>query len=75
MGRFGLVAQKSAPRAMIDAVSRAAIAAGKDPEVQTRLADLGAYPRPVGPAEFRAFLREEADLRARVIKDAGCERE
>jgi len=75
VGRFGLVAQKGTPRAMIDAVSRAAIAAGKDPEVQAKLADLGAYPLPVGPAEFRAFLREEADLWARVIKEAGIERE
>jgi hypothetical protein len=75
VGRFGLVAQKSTPRAMIDAVSRAAIAAGKDPEVQTKLTDLGAYPLPVGPAELRAFLREEADLWARVIKEAGIERE
>jgi tripartite-type tricarboxylate transporter receptor subunit TctC len=75
VGRFGLVAQKGTPRAIIDAVAKAAVDAGNDPEVQAKLAELGSYPLAVGPAEFRAFLREEADLWAKVIKEAGIERQ
>ena len=75
VGRFGLVAPKGTPKAMIDAIAKAAVDAGNDPEIRAKLADLGSYPLPAGPAEFRAFLREEADLWAKVIREAGIERE
>lgn len=71
VGRFGLVAQKDTPRQIIETMARATVDAGKDPEIIAKIGELGFYPLPSGPAEFRAFLRQEAELWARVIKEAG----
>jgi tripartite-type tricarboxylate transporter receptor subunit TctC len=71
VGRFGLVAQKDTPRQIIETMARATVEAGKDPEVIAKIGELGFYPLTANPAEFRAFLRQEADLWARVIKEAG----
>jgi len=38
--------------------------------VQTRLADLGGIPMPMGPEQFGKFLAEETAKWAKVVKSA-----
>jgi len=42
------------------------------PEVNTRIAGLGAQVRPTSMAEFEAFNREQIAKWAKVIKDSGA---
>ena len=51
--------------------TRDVIASLREPDVQERLAALGAEPMLMTPAEFRKFMRDEMDDSAKVVKAAG----
>ena len=59
------------PREIIAKMNADTIAALADPAVDGRLAPLGYESRPDTPEQVGAFLKEEAEMWARVIKDAG----
>ncbi|MGB6752404.1 MAG: hypothetical protein WBE71_07490 [Xanthobacteraceae bacterium] len=41
-----------------------------DPEIKARLADLGAVPMPMTPAEFSKFIADETEKWGKVIRAA-----
>jgi tripartite-type tricarboxylate transporter receptor subunit TctC len=43
----------------------------KDPKLQTRIAELGAEPMPMTPADFGKLVQSQTDKWAQVIKAAG----
>ena len=50
-------------------------AALADPKMKARLADLGAVPMSMTPAEFGKFIAAETEKRAKVIKAANIKPE
>lgn len=56
---FGLVAPKGTPRAIVDRINQATVAALRDPDVIKRLEDIGTQPSPMTPDEFKAFIAAE----------------
>ena len=50
-------------------------AALEDPEVKTRLADVGGIPLLYTPAEFGAVIRADTEKWAKVIRSAGIKPE
>jgi tripartite-type tricarboxylate transporter receptor subunit TctC len=69
-GWFGLGAPKGTPAPIIDTLAKEVAAALKDPEMQSRFAQLGAEPMPMGPAAFGKLIADETDKWAKVIKQA-----
>ena len=68
---FGLLAPAGTPQAVIDKLNREIVAIIRQPDVNTRILDLGSVPTPESSAEFAAFIRAETDKWARVVKEAG----
>jgi tripartite-type tricarboxylate transporter receptor subunit TctC len=67
----GLGAPRNTPAEIIDLLSRHIGAALADPNTSARLADIGAEPMPMAPAEFERFIADETGKWARVVKSAG----
>jgi len=65
---FGLLAPAKTPPALIDALHRASVAALADPLVRSRMIEQGAELVGSSPAEFRAFLKDETERLATVIR-------
>lgn len=71
----GLYAPKGTPKAALDRLNAALLAAAKDPEFTKRMADLGATIYPAAqmtPAAHMAHLKGQIDLWAPIIKKAGA---
>jgi tripartite-type tricarboxylate transporter receptor subunit TctC len=71
VGWYGLCAPKGTPAdiiAKLEAATRASVA---DPTLQSRLLPLGIEPAPMTTAEFGAFIADEVEKWAKVIKFAG----
>jgi tripartite-type tricarboxylate transporter receptor subunit TctC len=71
----GLYAPKGTPKAVVDRLNAALLAAAKDPEFSKRMADLGAtvYSAPqMTPAAHAAHLKGQIELWAPIIKKAGA---
>jgi tripartite-type tricarboxylate transporter receptor subunit TctC len=66
----GVVAPKNTPAENIDQLNSAITEALADPTIKARLADLGATPLPMSPAEFGKFVGEETKKWAKIIKFA-----
>jgi tripartite-type tricarboxylate transporter receptor subunit TctC len=68
----GFVLPKGTPDAIRDKLHAALSAAFADPEARERLRKATFVPvaKPLGPAEFGAFLRAEVDKWAKVVRDA-----
>jgi tripartite-type tricarboxylate transporter receptor subunit TctC len=68
----GFVLPKGTPAAQRDKLHAALTAAFTDPEAKERLRRATFVPvdKPLGPAEFGAFLRGEVDKWAKVVRDA-----
>ena len=64
---FAFVAPKGTPKAIVDRLNGAIVAALRDPEVKEKLNNLGADPLPMTPAEFKAFISSEVALWRNVI--------
>jgi tripartite-type tricarboxylate transporter receptor subunit TctC len=66
----GLFAPKNTPAAIVEKLSAAVQGALVKPEVVQKLAELGSEPRGSSPAEFAAFLQEEAAKWSEVIQNS-----
>ena len=64
-----LLAPAGTPAAVTERMSTEAGKALRAPDVQKRLADLGAVPAPTSPDEFGAILRREGERWAKLIRD------
>jgi tripartite-type tricarboxylate transporter receptor subunit TctC len=71
----GVGAPKSTPAAIVDKLNKEINAGLADPKIKARLADLGAVPIPMTPAEFGKFIADETEKYAKVIKFAGIKPE
>jgi tripartite-type tricarboxylate transporter receptor subunit TctC len=68
---IGLLAPARTPAAVVERLNAAIRESLAKPETIERLGSLGAVVRSSSPAEYAAFLREDAERWARVIRAAG----
>ena len=68
---FGLLAPARTPAAIVARLHRETVGTLGEASVRERLAEQGAEVVGNTPDEFRAFIREETDRLARVIRGAG----
>jgi tripartite-type tricarboxylate transporter receptor subunit TctC len=71
----GLAAPRGTPDEIVRKLSTAINAGLADAKMQTQLANLGAVPMPMSPAEFGKFIADEVEKWAKVIKFAGIKAE
>jgi tripartite-type tricarboxylate transporter receptor subunit TctC len=71
IGWYGIGAPKGTPAEVIDKLNKETGATLADPKFRARLADLGAVPTPMTPAEFEKFIGDETEKWAKVIRAAG----
>ena len=74
-GWYGIGAPKNTPTEIIDRLNKEINAALADPKIKARLADLGAVPMPMTPAEFGKFIASETDKWGKVIRAANIKPE
>jgi tripartite-type tricarboxylate transporter receptor subunit TctC len=68
---LGLVAPKGTPGPIIDKLQHKVAEILTDPAIREKSERTGAFPVIKSPAEFGAFIREEADRWSRVLKETG----
>ena len=68
---LGLVAPKGTPSAVIDKLQAEVAKALADPAVKAKADASGLFPATSTPAEFAAFIRNEAQRWSTVVKDTG----
>jgi len=66
----GIGAPKKTPADIVDKLNKEINAALADPQIKTRLADLGSIPTPMSPAAYEKLIVDETDKWAQVIRDA-----
>ncbi|MET0349545.1 MAG: tripartite tricarboxylate transporter substrate binding protein [Rhizobacter sp.] len=66
----GIAAPTGTPPAIVAALHAAVEKTLATPDMQARLAKMGAEPRPSSPAQFGTFIRTERDRWARVVKES-----
>jgi tripartite-type tricarboxylate transporter receptor subunit TctC len=64
-----LLAPAKTPAAIVKRMNTEVVKALNEPEVQKRLADIGAVPAPSSPEEFRKILRSEGDRWGKLIRE------
>ena len=69
---FGLVVPAATPREVVARISRDVNAAMAQPEVRSRMADIGLQPLGTTPAEFDSYIRTEIEKWAKVVKLSGA---
>jgi tripartite-type tricarboxylate transporter receptor subunit TctC len=69
---YGIGAPRNTPAEIVDKLNREINAALADPAMLARLADLGAAPMSVTPAEFSRFVAAETEKWAKVVKFSGA---
>jgi tripartite-type tricarboxylate transporter receptor subunit TctC len=69
-GFYGLGAPRNTSTEIINKLNQEITAALTDADVKTRLAELGAFPMPMTPAQFGQFLASETEKWAKVIRAA-----
>ena len=74
-GWYGIGAPKSTPAEIIDKLNKETNATLADPKFRSRLADLGAVPMSMAPAEFEKFIAEETEKWGKVIRVANIKLE
>lgn len=67
---FGLFAPAATPAPVVARLHETVTAALRDPGLAAKLAEQGAIPRAMGPAELRAFAEAETRKFTRIIEDA-----
>ena len=70
-GWYGLFAPAGTPGAAVERLSKAAIAAVKDPAVNKRMVDIGLEPTGHGPAELGRIMKADYDKWGPVIRESG----
>ena len=68
---YGIAMPRATPPEIVNKFNAAVIAVLKNPKLQERIAELGAVPMPLSPAEFGGVVRSETEKWAKVIKSAG----
>jgi tripartite-type tricarboxylate transporter receptor subunit TctC len=68
---IGMFAPAKTPAAIVARLNAETVKALADPVVKGRLAKLGADPLPMTPKEFDAFVNQEIEINAAVVKAAG----
>ena len=69
---FGLVVPAATPREVVAKISRDVNAAMTQPEVRSRMADIGLQPLGTTPAEFDNYIKTEIEKWAKVVKVSGA---
>jgi tripartite-type tricarboxylate transporter receptor subunit TctC len=72
---LGVVGPRGVPAAAVDKLNAAVRASLAKPETRVRLAALGAVTQATSPQELTAWLKQDAERWARVIKAAGVKEE
>jgi tripartite-type tricarboxylate transporter receptor subunit TctC len=67
---YGVAAPKATPPEVVEILNKAFNAALADPKMQQRIADLGAEPMPMTPAEFGKLVADETEKWGQVVKAA-----
>jgi tripartite-type tricarboxylate transporter receptor subunit TctC len=67
---YGVGVPKDTPAEIIDKLNKEINAALADPKLKARLADLGAEPTPMPPAEFGEFIAAETEKWGKVVRAA-----
>lgn len=70
MSWFGLWAPAKTPKPILDKINQAVVEILKSPEVVQQISDQGAIPFPETPSSFDAFIRQESEKWAKVVKAA-----
>jgi tripartite-type tricarboxylate transporter receptor subunit TctC len=68
---YGIGAPKNTPAEIIEKLNKEVNAALADSKLKARLADLGAEPLSMTPAEFAKFVADDTEKWAKVVKFAG----
>ena len=71
---YGFGAPKSTPAEIVDRLNKEINAGLADPQMKTRLADLGGAILPGSPADFGKLIAEETEKWAKVIRAANITR-
>jgi tripartite-type tricarboxylate transporter receptor subunit TctC len=72
---YGIVAPKNTPADVVDTLNREIGAAVADPKINARLAELGATPMALSPADFGQFIADEITKWGKVVKFSGTKPE
>jgi tripartite-type tricarboxylate transporter receptor subunit TctC len=72
---YGVAAPKNTPAEIVAKLNKEINAALADPRLKARLADLGAEPMSMTPAEFTKFVVAETEKWAKVVKFSGAKAE
>ena len=67
----GMIVPAATPAAVVQRLNEEARKALATPELQERMAKLGADPMPMPPEAFNAYIRSEMEVAARIVKVAG----
>ena len=67
---YGVAAPKATPPEVVEILNKAFNTALADPKMQKRIADLGAEPMPMTPAEFGKLVADETEKWGRVVNAA-----
>lgn len=67
----GLIAPRGVPAEIVQKINSAVSEAVNDPAIRKRLLDEGTEVRPMTPAEFAGFIRQENARWVKVVRDAG----
>jgi tripartite-type tricarboxylate transporter receptor subunit TctC len=66
---YGVFAPAGTPRPVIDLVNSSIAKAVAQPDVQAKLAELGADPYPMSPEEFTQLVRRDQERWMKLIRD------
>ncbi|MGY8524379.1 Bug family tripartite tricarboxylate transporter substrate binding protein [Paracidovorax citrulli] len=67
---FGLFAPKGTPPQIVTRLNAAVAEALKDPKLDARLRDLGGFPSPGSPEQFKTFIQHESGLFKRIVEES-----
>jgi tripartite-type tricarboxylate transporter receptor subunit TctC len=68
---FGIVAPAGTPSDIVETLNRQTREAMSRPEVKARLEQIGATPQDMSPAQFHAFIEQEAARWEKIVKQSG----
>jgi tripartite-type tricarboxylate transporter receptor subunit TctC len=71
VGWYGIAVPKNTSAEIVDLLNKEINAALRDPEIKTRLAELGVGPGGGSPGDFAAFIAAETEKWGKVVKSAG----
>jgi tripartite-type tricarboxylate transporter receptor subunit TctC len=66
----GMFAPAATPKTIIEKLNAETVKALRDPAVKEKLAKAGGDPLPMAPAEFDAFIKQEIEVNAALVKAA-----